>query len=393
MSYDLRVWAVRSPELATVLPAPASWVLHAEEFVREGRTWQLVVAGPSRVEPEDVPEEVGCAIPGIGFLTELSVEPASAPKSALALAARTARAIAKAPRGVVADPQDDTVSAPAGIKRFVPAKRPDRFSLIEMSWWFTDGPLLAREGLDAFVDCLARYLPDALPVRYGLYELPQHRLAETGIDHFREFLRDNTGGDRPGLVWYPRRPVLHCTVRREHDWGIGRRGFECGYCLISVERSALLQAGWQEALRAFWIRASRLVRPFYGDVRTLGGFIPAGATYASDMQTESQPIRGPFWRGVPRDAGHACVAGPEYLELWPGLRDAARTEGELGFVTTDDWTRSDSVAAVTGPVPADIALRWTPAWTQHEHGGWSMSWTTEYPARWPFGDPPPPDRY
>ena len=117
--------------------------------------WQIVVCSPSRVEPEDIPKEMSRAIPGIGFLTEMSVEPIHAPKSALAIATRTARAIARVAHGVIVDQQNSTVSTPAGVSRFKPTRRPDRFSLIEMTWWFTDGSLNnSRDGVDAFVACL-----------------------------------------------------------------------------------------------------------------------------------------------------------------------------------------------------------------------------------------------
>src|SRR5688500_4788471 len=106
---------------------------------------------------------------------------------------------------------------------------------------------------------------------------------------------------------------MSVSVHTERDWGVGEQGFKCGYCSVAVEQSALSQPGWQTALCAFWTRASHLVRPFYGDVRTLHGFVRSGATYACTMQTESHPVRGPFWRGVPRDPGLACVLGPEYL--------------------------------------------------------------------------------
>ena len=184
---------------------------------------------------------------------------------------------------------------------------------------------------------------------------------------------------------------MSATVHSERKWGVGRQGFKCGYCSVAIELSALLQSGWQTALRNFWTRASHVVRPFYGDVRTLNGFIRSGATYACDMQTESHPVRGPFWCGIPRDPGHAAVLGRQYLELWTGFRDAASIQGELGFVTMQDWTSAKSIIEMTGQVPHDLVLQREPKWVQIEGGGWTMSWTTEYPSRWPFGPVPSTD--
>jgi hypothetical protein len=357
-------------------------------LVREGKTWQVVVWCPDRIEVEDVPPDVAAVLAGAAYFVNLSVEPITAPASARSLAWKTARAIAKATHGVVLDPQGGSVTTPAGVRRFVAQKRPARFSLLEMSWWFTDGPLLSQAGLDAFLDTLAKHLPEALPKRYGLYEPPQHRFAETGLDHFRDFLAQHAAD---GLVWYPHRPVMSVHVRASPQWGVGRLGFACGYCSLAVEQTALRQPGWQALLGDLFARLSPAVRPFYGEVRTLAGFVPMGATYGSDMQTAVHPIGGGRWRGVPRDPGHACVCGPDYLSLWPAFRDEARIVDGLGFVGCEDWLQGGSVLDIVGTVPAEIAQRHTPSWRKHHSGGWSVDWNHEYPPRWPFGDPPPLD--
>lgn len=390
MSYDLRVWTALRPPLPASLPDPESWVLHGEAHSREGRNWQIVVSGPHEVLPEDVPAEVAGELPGIGFLTELSIEPITAPKSALQVAQKAARAIGKAAHGVVVDEQEGTSTTPAGVKRFVPAKRPERFSVIDMTWWFTDSPVLSRKGVDDFVRLLEQWLPEALPKRYGLFEPPQHRLEETGLVHFKAFLIENITDI---VVWYPHRPVVHVNISPQPEWGVGRLGFRCGYASVAVERSALTQPGWQAGLTTFWKRAAQVVTPFYGDVRTLNGFVRSGGTYAVDMATEQGPVRGPFWRGVPRDPGHACVCGPAYLKLWPRFAEQAETEGSLGFITSDDWLSSEGVVGRAGPLPEAIAQLRTPEWIRHpRHRGWVMNWNTDYPPSWPFGERPPPDR-
>ncbi len=389
MSYDLAVWTVAAPELPGMLPEPDRWDGSAGSHARVGRGWQVVVTGPHRVAPEDVPDEVQEVLPGIGFMTEVSLEPLSAPKSAMQLVVKTARAIGRGAHGAVADPQEGTVRTPSGVKRFAAAGRPDRFSVVDMRWWFTDGPLLDAGGLDAFLGLLRRSLPEALPKRYGLFEPPQHRLEETGYDHFRGFLAEHIDEI---VVWYPSRPVVNVSIHPERDWGESRLGFRCGYVSVGVEAAALSQPGWHAGLAAFWRRASGLISPFYGEVRTLGGYIRSGATYAVDMETDESPTRGPFWRGVPRDPGQACVCGPRYLSLWPRFAAAAEMGAGLGFVEVDDWLSRDTVLGVTGAVPDSIAQRHTPSWVRDSRfGGWVKSWNTAYPPAWPFGERPPPD--
>jgi hypothetical protein len=85
-------------------------------LVREGKTWQVVVWCPDRIEVEDVPPEVAAVLAGAAYVVNLSVEPITAPASARSLAWKTARAIAKATHGVVLDPQGGSVTTPAGVR-------------------------------------------------------------------------------------------------------------------------------------------------------------------------------------------------------------------------------------------------------------------------------------
>src|SRR5262249_29982623 len=157
----------------------------------------------------------------------------TAPMKALKLARKVARAIAQQAHGVVFDPQDDSVTTPAGFKRFSPARHTDRFSIVDMTWWFTDGPLLSEAGLRAFLDVLRRYLPEALPKRYGEYEPPKYRLDVNGLDHFVAFLRDHA---EDVIVWYPSHPVVGVSFYTVPNWGVGRQGFKCSY--VSIECDA-----------------------------------------------------------------------------------------------------------------------------------------------------------
>src|SRR5437660_256320 len=117
MSYDLNIWSVRPFEPA-YLKERRKWKQPSDNFwCWPGKDWQIALSGSSRVEPEDMPEEVAGILPGIRWLTELNLE-GDAPDSALALARKVAREIAKAAHGVVEDPQEDAIITPAGVKRY-----------------------------------------------------------------------------------------------------------------------------------------------------------------------------------------------------------------------------------------------------------------------------------
>jgi hypothetical protein len=124
---------------------------------------------------------------------------------------------------------------------------------------------------------------------------------------------------------------------------------------IEVEQITLAQPGWPEALRRLWRRVSREIRPFYGEVRTLRGYARAGARVMVTAETESNPTRSWWWKGVPRKVGHAFVVGPPYVELWPELNSRSIHDGELRFVETPDWLSKMDASELVGGVPARLA--------------------------------------
>lgn len=243
-------------------------------------------------------------IPGISYRTELNLEPISAPRSAHKHLITVSKRLAKAAHGVVLDPQTDEVINPAGIKRYRPQRREDRFPIMTLSWWFTKGPLLTDAGLQDFVRLLERILPEAMPRRYDLYEPPQHLYSETGRAHFLGFLKEHLDDIK---VWYPHRPVTGFYLYCSPEWGVARQGFRVNYVRVEVEAKILNQPGWQTALDRFWRAASQVIEPFYSDVRTLRGFVRMGATVGSDMETDFHPVKGPWWIGIPRELGHAAI--------------------------------------------------------------------------------------
>ena len=193
MSYDLQVWSVRATDLSDVLPEPEKWTTQAGSWVHERRAWQLNVARSVNVLPEDLPEEVARSLPGIAYLTELNLSPIDAAEVALKFLSRAGAAIAKATHGVIFDPQSDQVTLPSGIKRFAAAGASENASVVSLSWWFVEGPIVRGE-FDSLIDVLEAELPEGLPKRYGSFEPPQHVYAETGREHLIQFLTENLRG-------------------------------------------------------------------------------------------------------------------------------------------------------------------------------------------------------
>lgn len=187
MSYNLELWSVRRVERSS-LPEPDEWQPKGDGWSFQGRA-QLNIWPTDEVLAEDIPEEVAAALPGIGFLTRITLSAASS-RALLSRASRTAKALGSSCHGVVLNPQDETLHLPRGLKRFVPARQQSetRVSVTALTWWSLHAPAFTTEGMAQFAAMLKDLLPEALPRRYGPTEPPQYRYEATGHEHFVEYL-------------------------------------------------------------------------------------------------------------------------------------------------------------------------------------------------------------
>lgn len=384
MSYDIQIWSVDTIALDEALLAESNWQIEGSGWVYRTRNWQIVIGSSVKALQEDLPDGIETILPGIRFLAELNLEPINAPKTAHAKMASVSKRLAKASHGVILDQQTGTFNLPSGVKRYQPKKRDERFSILRLSWWFTDSPLLTKQGLEKFIQLLECQLPEALPKRYGLFEPPQHLYSETGRDHFLNLLINNVS---PGIVWYPNRPVVGVNQLCSNQWGMTNQGFKANYFQISLEHSILQQPGWSTEIRSFWRNASKIVRPFYGDVRTLNNFLRMGPTYAADIKTDFHPVRGPWWKGIPRKLGQAAVIGNPYTKHYPEFMRIAELENGLAFLSNENWKYSNDIAKKIGGVPKNISQRRNPKRIKKRVGRMKMStieWNEDYPSTWPF---------
>ena len=385
MSYDISVWCLKPFKVPSDLPNAESWKIRDDHWSIQGKGWVLN-SGPSDVAlPEDIPEEVVPLLPGIQHVVHLTLEPIDAAEAGFKMLRKAAKAIAKASRGVVLDPQTESVDLPAGVHRYVPPKREkqSRVSVLEMSWWFEHSALLQRAKLREFLDTLTTYLPEALPRRYGLYEPPQYELEKTGRDHLLTFLTQHL---TEGVVWYAKAPVAYVfpSIRPECGWQRGKAAYRCNQLSLEMDAAALDQPGWQTALLRAWKAISTDLNPFYGDVRTLHGYFRRGRGFSSDADSEPHPTKSWWWNGIPRSLGHAVVLGEPYVEHWTSFTEFSDADGALHFASTTDWRTKEDVTKIVGEVPAHLAMEFMPYQTIHPAGGRWTVYPEGYPATFPF---------
>lgn len=388
MSYDLQIWSPNLPDPAATLSASEGWQGESGFRSLPSRNWQILVMPSDKVLPEDIPEPINALLPGIRYLTHMHLEPIYSSDNARKKLFSAARKLAKQAHGIILDPQTDRITTPKGIRRFIPKKRRDRFSLLEMSWWFTQSPLLSDAGLLDWVSFMEKSLPETMPRRYGPHEPPKHLFAETGREHFIDYLLQNSYG--LSFVWYPHRPVVGLSLGLDKNWGPSNLGFRANYLQISIEANVLEQPGWVNTLQDFWKQSAYYIQPFYGDIRILHGKIPMGGTYGSDFKTEHHPISGPWWPGIPRQLGHAIVLGEPYLSLRPHFSRVADVYENFAFYSNPDWKSAEGISKKMIRVPSKIAQFRSPFSFINLGDKKSIMGSSrpeKYPKIWPFDGP------
>lgn len=372
MSYDLDVYSVARPSLAAILRKQGGWQRRNSSFVYPDHDWQVIVYEPLLVEEEDLSPAVLKALPGVSFLTRLTLQ-GIAPQEAYRLVDSVAEEIAKAAHGVLVDQQTGLVHTPRGVVRYVVKKGRDG-ALLNLHWWFTDAAAFRKKGLEDFLTLAETTLPEVLPRRYGTVEPPQYKYEVQGRKHFVSLMRQEDFD----LVWYPYDPVAYVTVGVSSRVGPARIGYRFAHLQVTVKERVLQQPGWAEQLKRFWVSVSEIAKAFYAEIRSPPGF-----------------INGCWWNGIPTTYGWAILIGKPYISLWPRFsRGATKTKSNQCFA--ENLTRRISLAKLLGPVPAKLAqppateekkVLDTKTATEEEITAYFAPVRTRYPKTWPFKKP------
>ena len=384
MSYDIQIWSTEKVTPDDELLTDENLLADGLGWVYRTNNWQIVIGQSNKVIDEDLPEGVEALLPGIQYVADIMLEPINAPKIAHSKLNSISKRMAKNSHGIILDQQLGTFQTPAGVKRYMPKKREERFSILVLSWWFNDGPLLTEEGLDRLISLMERKLPEALPRRYGQYEPPQHIYSSENKTHFLKFLSDNM---ETSVVWYPNRPVIGVYLFCSKQWGMKRQGFKSNYIKVLFESSVLEQPGWALSIRKFWKSASKIIQAYYGDVRTLNNAIRSRSSYSIDGKTDFHPVRGPWWKGIPSKIGHAAVIGDPYLSIWNRFVKSSEIDGNLAYISNEKWSGKRDLSKNISGVPRNIAQRNKPKMITTKRHGYKSShveWNKDYPSLWPF---------
>jgi hypothetical protein len=259
MSYDLQIYSCSDPNVELIrLAVEENFERNGNAFSLRGKNWQLVFHSADKVELEDIPASVFRELPGIAYLTLANLEGAASVGDR-AKAIRIAKKFARATRGVLVNPQDDTIETARGSKRVDLTNAPKEEGTLKLSWWFEDADSFEKTGCARLVEAFESYMPEALPRRYGLWEPPQFKFAEQGREHFLSFFRENL---RKGIVWYANHPFSFVFVSIPPKVGGTWRGYRSCRLELQVQSRVLSATGWPLALKRLWLAVAQVVSPF-----------------------------------------------------------------------------------------------------------------------------------
>jgi hypothetical protein len=307
MSYDLRIYTIKKQKFNGI-KNQLNAVAHKNEFILPIKDHQVVITKETPIEDEDIPTQISGELPGLKYLIECNLQPITSNPKHIKELIGIAKIITKEGTGVIEDQQSGEIILPSGINRVLEIEKTERFSIVELSWWFNDNSILEKNNLKQLLETIERYLPEALPRRYGEYEPPKEKFKD--IDTFCDYFISHS---KESVVWYPTKPVVAAGLRFPEFIGPTSRGYRFGHFSISIDSAVLDMPGWPTTIERLFKNVSEVLNPFYGDIYIIKNYIRGRNTLFSDGKTERHPISSWWWNGIPRERGVGLLIGEPLL--------------------------------------------------------------------------------
>ena len=364
MSYDLDVFAPREASSEVLLEVVAGGRGLAPS--RNGaRSWTVnrgsrgassfTIEGPFELEPEDVPSAVEASVLAAKVLYQFIVEDPT--DSEVPHATRCARRLAEALDGAVLDPQKDLVWSRSTTRIVASPPKSEPASELKAMWFCLRddvGPDAAR----TLLRLVERYLPEAMPRRFGGYEPLRGKLTDGGIDGFVGAWseEDSTVFTTATL------PCLGGAIS-----GGGASGHPRTFWHVSLDFLAepFRDPAWRDALRSLFIEVADALPAFYASVELSEGHRWTGRKMVSDLDSDwpiSPVSRDQVWSGLPPvDTWWSWLGGPfeEYVDRLP-IHQAEPTVKGVFFSVEDEPVKPDEDRGLHAWLPAGLFSTFAP---------------------------------
>lgn len=331
MSYDLRIYTIEKQDFS-ILKSKFNINITKDGFIYPLSNHQIVVTNENPIEDEDIPQQVGKELPGLKYLIECNLEPITDKEKHIKELLKIGKIIAKNGIGVIENPQTDEIILPSGIKRVFTTEKTERFSVLELSWWFNDNSILQNDNLRQLLNIIEKHMPEALPRRYGEYEPPKEKFID--INTFNDYLLKNV---RNSIVWYPNKPVDYVHFGIPEYIGPMRIGYRFGIFSISMDSIVLSMPGWKTSITRLFKNISSILNPFYGDIYILKNHVRSRTVSLSDRSTEHHPIVSWWWNGIPKNLGIGMVIGNQLHEFVKIKKPTFELDNNCKIIISDDF--------------------------------------------------------
>lgn len=255
------------------------------------RRYCFTVDGPVRVEPEDVPEDVGAAVLGVTHMYSVTVE-ASA-EADVPYAVRFARRLAQSLGGAAVDRQTDEVWARGASRTAIRPRRDERVNVVHLAWYTRKTDVADNFG-ERYTSLCRQLLPEALPRRFGEREPLQGKLDDVGEEGFARTWRAATSP----VFFLATAPCIAGDLSGGADEQLPHPIWDMS---ITVHCEPLHDTRWRGAFQRFFVAIADQLTAFYASAEVTRGGIWNGRTLWSDGSSEwpISPVRRKRWMGLP----------------------------------------------------------------------------------------------
>ncbi len=370
MSKSVEIFLADRPDLAAVLE-PLGWHKGGEgsTYVLDGPSWLATVWNASPMSREDAPPGVRKLQPDIAWHISAGVEGSNGGTKPFDRAVRT---LARAGHGVMADGAHAWSVTGRRLLRGMPMSSETEY--LKMMWWTADPRTRTEAGARALLGALERFVPQAIPRRWGHFEPPNKSVEQDGLD---DLAREIAGLTAPALgitvfVTAVQPPFSAFDVRLVGCLG-ERQPWEYGVRSLTIEvgASVLAQPGWGRQLSRGFRAVSMEMRPFYAEAR-IERRVKWDPHRGGRLGSQPPPLAEQNWFGFPRIAPLAMVVGPPYTPYWVG--QGGVRDGEFIFYLGEVWPE---------PPVGGIPVAAEPLLQEHDISIGRRP-PNEVPAVWPF---------
>lgn len=353
MSYDLTVYAASSiddeqlEEIVASVPGLSVGDSGDHEMtVLRGKqeNYSFTVFGPHEIEPEDVPDDVVPHVLDPTTSWQIVIE--GSDPAEVRPARRFAKALARAAGGVAVDEQTEEI---LGAKRARQIASPgsELIRIVDLQW---HSPESAPDAATLWLELARKFLPEALPRRFGNVYPLRYRLDRDGDDQFIATFASHG-------AWF--KATLPCI-----DGGLYLEPWD-GILIDTLKMVAqpLDDPPWRNTVQRFFVEYARRRGSVLATGEVLRNHKLSGPPDTSwDL---SGSLRGPGGiLGLPANPVWWTWLGNDYLPLvrdyLPPEHTTYYDEGAL-YAPTEEPTDRGQLAGLPDPFPASLRVTAIPS--------------------------------